>query len=84
MNSSVTRSFREQFARLPPEIRALARKQFALWLRDHSHPSLHFKKAGAWWAVRIDRNYRALGWEKEGTIHWFFIGSHAGYEHELS
>lgn len=83
MTSSVTRSFRARFAGLPPEIRTLVRKQFRLWCEDHWHPSLHFKKVGAYWSARVDRNYRVLGLEREGRIHWFYVGPHKGYEQRI-
>ncbi len=83
MNSSVTRSFRQWFERLPPDIQAQARKQFRLWRRDHAHPSLHFKKVGDYWSVRVDRNHRALGLEREGRIYWFYIGPHDGYTKQI-
>lgn len=83
MKSSVTRDFRERFARLPPVVRARALKQFVLWQRDHWHPSLHFKRVGRFWSARVDRDYRVLGLERDGVIHWFYIGPHDGYEERL-
>jgi len=83
MNSSVTRSFRERLARLPPALQARARKQYELWSRDHWHPSLHFKKVGRFWSARVDEKYRALGLERDGRIYWFYIGPHDGYEERI-
>ena len=83
MKSTVTRDFRALFDRLPPAVQARALKQFALWTRDHSHPSLHFKRVGRFWSARVDRDYRVLGLEREGTIHWIYIGPHDGYEARL-
>lgn len=80
MNSSVAPDFWNWFNRLRPAIQERARKQYALWLRDRWHPSLHFKKVGRFWSVRIDDNHRAPGIESNGTVVWFFIGSHAEYE----
>ncbi|WP_075091053.1 hypothetical protein [Haloferula sp. BvORR071] len=83
MKSSTSASFRKQFGELPPEVRRLARKQFRLWLEDHWHPSLHFKRVGSYWSARVDRNYRALGVENDGRIVWFYIGKHDGYEKRI-
>ena len=83
MNSSLSADFRKLLAALPPAVHARARKQFALWLKDHRHPSLHFKRVGACWSARIDRDYRVLGVELEGTIVWFYIGPHDGYERKI-
>lgn len=64
----------------PPEVQVRARKQSALWLADHWHPSLHFKRVGPCWSVRVDDHHRALGIERNGTLLWFFIGKHDEYE----
>lgn len=80
MKSSTTASFREALAGLPPEIRALARKNFKLWLRDPRHPSLRFKKVGRFWSARIGEDYRALAISRNESMEWFWIGSHAEYD----
>jgi hypothetical protein len=64
-------------------VQARARKQYALWLENHWHPSLHFKKVGPYWSVRVDDNHRALGIEQDGTMLWFFISQHSDYEQHL-
>jgi hypothetical protein len=83
MKSSTSATFRKQFAGLDPEVQRLARKQFRLWLDDHWHPSLHFKRVGPYWSARVDRDYRALGIENDGKIVWFYIGRHDGYERRI-
>ncbi len=80
MNSSTTKSFRNRFRNLPPEIQRLARKNFKLWLRDPAHPSLRFKKVKDFWSARVGSNYRALAVWSGDKIEWFWIGSHAEYE----
>jgi hypothetical protein len=83
MKSSTSAAFRKQLLALAPDVQRLARKQFRLWLSDHWHPSLHFKRVGPYWSARIDRNHRALGVESDGMIVWFFIGRHDGYEKKI-
>jgi hypothetical protein len=83
MNSSVAPEFWALFNSLPAEVQARARKQFVLWLADHGHPSLHFKKVGPYWSVRVDGSHRALGIERDGNILWFFIGAHDAYEGQI-
>jgi hypothetical protein len=83
MKSSTSTAFRKQFGALSPEVRRLARKQFRLWLEDHWHPSLHFKRVGPYWSARVDRDHRALGLENDGAIVWFFIGRHDDYERRI-
>jgi hypothetical protein len=65
---------------LPKEVRALARKSFRLLKQHPRHPSLHFKRIGSVWSVRVGLHYRALGAEVEGGIQWFWIGTHAEYD----
>jgi len=83
MNSSVTRSFRQRFAELPAPVQARARKQFKLWQQNHWHPSLHFKKVGPYWSVRISAGYRAVGLERSGRVYWFYIGPRGQYEEQI-
>jgi hypothetical protein len=83
MKSSTSTTFRKQFAALPPNVRRQAKKQFRLWFEDHWHPSLHFKRVGPYWSVRVDRDHRALGVESDGMIVWFFIGRHDAYERKI-
>ena len=75
-----TKQFWEMYHALPPEIRELADKNYLLLKSDPFHPSLHFKKIGSLWSVRIGRNYRALAREKPQGLFWFWIGSHAEYD----
>jgi hypothetical protein len=80
MNSSTTASFRDHFRELSLPIQQLARKNFRLWLSNPRHRSLHFKKVGDYWSVRIGDNHRALGRLKDDTLYWFWIGHHDEYE----
>ena len=64
---------------MPDEIRRLADEAYQLLLRDPKHPSLHFKKIGRFWSVRVGLHYRALAVEQENTIVWFWVGRHAQY-----
>jgi len=52
--------------------------------QNPEHPSLHLKKIGRFWSVRIGRSYRALALEVEGGLLWFWIGSHADYDALIS
>ena len=65
---------------LPKEVRDLADRNYRLLRADPSHSSLHFKKIGALWSVRVGLHYRALATEVEGDRVWFWIGSHAEYD----
>ena len=65
---------------LPAEVRALADKNFALLNSDPRHPSLHFKRIGNLWSVRVGDHYRAVGTEVKEGIYRIWIGTHAEYD----
>ena len=80
MRHPASAAFWDAFDELPVEIQTLARKNFELLKQNPSHPSLHFKKVGNYWSVRIDKRHRALATEVDGDMHWHWIGSHQGYD----
>ena len=65
---------------LPASVQALADKAFALLKQDPTHPSLHFKKVGRYWSVRVGLNHRAISVAAPDGVLWFWIGSHADYD----
>ncbi|AVT80607.1 ParE family toxin-like protein [Rhodopseudomonas palustris] len=65
---------------LPQPVRALADKNFALLKADPDHPSLHFKRVGQFFSVRVGLRYRALALPVEEGMLWFWIGTHADYD----
>ncbi len=76
--------FWENYERLPDEIRDLADRSFDLLKANAQHPSLHLKKVGKYWSVRIGRKYRALAIEVDEGFLWFWIGTHAEYDKLVS
>jgi hypothetical protein len=83
LNSSLTSTFLHRFAALPPDVQALARKNYKLWTKDPAHPSLRFKRVGKRtesYSVRIGLGWRALGVKSGDAIVWFWIGSHSDYD----
>ena len=52
---------------LPAEIRELADRNYEILKSNPNHGSLHFKKIGALWSVRVGVHYRALATESEAT-----------------
>ncbi len=87
MTSKATRRFWKCFDALPSEIQRLAEKNYAMWLQEPRHPSLHFKKlegSGTRFSVRVGIGYRAIAWElPDGGVEWVWIGSHADYDRLL-
>ena len=65
---------------LPAEVRTLADKNFDLLKADPRHPSLHLKRIGEHWSVRVGSHFRALGHDLPDGIQWFWIGTHAEYD----
>ena len=87
MRSHTTEAFRKLLAAAPAGIRAKAESTYRVWAQNPSHPSLRFKKVHTIlpiYAVRIDRDWRALGVMKDDTMVWFWIGPHAEYEKLLA
>jgi hypothetical protein len=72
--------FWRHYRSLPESVRNLADKNFELLKADPHHPSLHLKKVGELWSVRVGAHYRALGLARPDVIVWFWIGSHAEYD----
>jgi hypothetical protein len=65
---------------LPASVRELADKSFGLLNADPTHPSLHFKKVGRFWSVRVGLHHRAVAVEAPDGLVWFWIGTHAAYD----
>ena len=65
-----------------------ARDAYRRFHIDPLHPSLQFKKLYSdlsLWSVRITDSYRAVGVRKtDGSIIWFFVGTHAEYDKLLA
>ena len=80
MKHSATASFWELYGNLPQIVRDLADKNFELLKTSPNHPSLHLKKVGKYWSVRVGSKYRALGVEIQQGILWFWIGNHSEYD----
>ncbi|MDE0637944.1 MAG: hypothetical protein OXI43_19055 [Candidatus Poribacteria bacterium] len=67
------------YQNLPRVVQQQADNKFELLQQDSKHPSLNLKRVGKRWAVRINRDYRALAREENGTLVWFWIGKHDEY-----
>jgi hypothetical protein len=65
---------------LPTETRELADRNYEILKSNPKHGSLHFKKIGVLWAVRVGLHYRALATEAGDDLVWFWIGTHAEYD----
>ena len=87
MISRTTQPFRKLYADLPKTIRRHAKKAYSIFQNDPRHPSLHFKRVHSTLpihAVRITKDYRAVGVQQDDEIVWFWIGKHAQYDKLLN
>ncbi len=82
MKSVTISQFRKALRKLPKGTQDRARSAYLLWRDNPQHPSLNFKRihvSDPIYAVRIGLGYRAIGVLKNGTMIWFWIGSHEAY-----
>jgi hypothetical protein len=85
MKSSTSHRFWQAYRQLPAPIRGEARKTYRLWVHNPRLPSLHFKKVGKVWSIRIgNTGYRALADLRGDAVYWFWIGTHDEYERILA
>lgn len=80
MKHLATPRFWRCYRALPATVQELADRSFALLKADPNHPSLHFKKIGTIWSVRVGLHYRAMAIEEGEDRAWFWIGSHGEYD----
>ena len=73
-------SFWSAYESLPAHIKRLADRNYELLKSNPKHPSLHLKKVGNFWSVRVGLYHRALAVEVDDNLLWFWIGSHADYD----
>ena len=80
MRHRATERFWRLLKDLPYPTQALARQNYEMLKNDIHHPSLHFKKVGRLWSVRVGLKYRALALLDGTDFIWIWIGSHGEYD----
>lgn len=80
MNHFTTSDFWACYHSLPVAVQRLADANYELLRADPRHPSLHLKRVGQLWSVRVGIGYRALAVDGTDGLVWYWIGSHAEYE----
>lgn len=80
MNHHAAPQFWAAYAGLPDSIQRLADRCFELLKSHPRHPSLHLKRVGRFWSVRVGEHYRALAVDAPDGLVWFWIGSHSAYD----
>ena len=84
MNHHTTADFWECYRRLPERRNGWRMPITTCSAPIHRHPSLHFKRVGRLWSVRVGIGYRALAVAGDDGPVWFWIGSHAEYDRILA
>lgn len=87
MRSHTTPRFREALAGLPAPVQRQARAAYRLFASDPTHPSLRFKQVHTTrpiYSARVGLGYRALCVREGEDVIWFWIGSHADYDHLIA
>lgn len=79
-----TDRFWKCFKKLPDPVQKISKRNFHLLKINPLHPSLHFKKVGKFWSVRIGLDYRALAIEDGVDFIWVWIGTHGEYERMIA
>jgi hypothetical protein len=80
MKHNARASFWKYLEQLPTDVQELAHKNFALMQADERHASIRLKKVGKLWSARVGENYRALAYQTEVGLVWFWIGPHHEYD----
>jgi hypothetical protein len=86
LTSKTTTRFRAAYRRLPDHVQRRAREAYRRFKENPQHRSLRFKRVHATrpiYAARVGLGHRALGALDDDVIVWFWIGTHAEYDHLL-
>jgi hypothetical protein len=78
-HSRASEEFWDLYKRIPRNAQRAADKQFDLFRKDPTHPSLHLKPVGGLWSARINDAYRALAVREDDVFYWFWVGPHDQY-----
>lgn len=87
MNSYLNEDFIKHFGKLPERIKNHARQAYRQWKENPYYPGLQFKRvhrSKPIYSVRVSIGWRALGYKKNNSILWFWIGSHESYNKIIS
>lgn len=71
---------------LPPAVQRQAREAYSRFRENPAHPGLNFHQLHGYpglWSVRISISYRAVCRREGDTLYWFWIGSHADFDHDF-
>jgi len=87
MISRTTKRFRKLYKKLPQQIKKQAKSAYGKFQKNPYYPSLDFKRVHSSrpiYSIRITKDYRAVGIQRNNIIFWFWVGSHPDYEKLLN
>ncbi len=82
-NHVINDDFWAAYNNLPQNVQRSTLRKIELLLENPMHPSLYFKKVGRLWSARINKQYRILAREEEGTLVWYWVGKHDEYMRQI-
>jgi hypothetical protein len=86
LRSRTSRAFRKNLASLPASAKRRAAEAYRQFIVDPDHRGIEFKRVrvpGNIYSARVGLAYRALGQREGDLVVWFWIGTHAEYDHLL-
>jgi hypothetical protein len=81
VNQHASPDFWTCYRALPTSVQELGDKAYAILKRNPRHPFRRFKRVARFWSVRVGLHYRAVGVDARDGVVWFWIGTHADYDH---
>jgi len=83
MISATSSRFWKCYKKLPKHIKKEAKEAYIQFKKNPYHPSLRFKQVHSTrqiFSIRISKDYRVVGIQKNNQVIWFWIGSHSDYD----
>jgi hypothetical protein len=87
VNSYLDEDFAKCFKKLPERIQIRTKQVYRQWKENPFAPNLQFKQIHPIkpiYSVRVNIGWRALGYKKNNSVFWFWIGSHEEYNKMIS
>ena len=73
--------FWSSYEALPVAVQELADRTYEQLKTDPRHTSLHLKRIGRFWSVRVGLRHRALAVQASADeLLWVWVGTHAQYD----
>lgn len=83
MISLANTDFWQCYHQLPEALQKATREAYERFMTNPGHPALRFKKLAGYpnlWSVRVNDDFRVVGFRDGDTMTWFFVGSHQAFD----